>query len=169
MADIGINGSFVAKNQYTKIKDTARIDDEVLDISDLDKAKEEIESQDQSAIKYLKVSGGNYIKLNISNPEDISKLISELKASISNNPNLDKANFMTSFSTETGIKIADKFQYARSEVSLNLSKIIDLDQVMTAGDYNKEFGLTDKEKESKGFYARVEKISRMKLISWKHF
>lgn len=100
---IDTNGLSKSDIKKKGINDTNFLKDNVLDISNTERLKEElsIESKDINKIKFVKVDSKHYIDL--SNPEQKAELINKLKENILDKNNV-KSNFSgASFEDNTGI------------------------------------------------------------------
>jgi hypothetical protein len=88
----------------TKIHDTGSTNDNVLDISDPDKAMAELQGQDRSKIQFIKIRENEYLKIDLKNPKEIAALVDKL---LNSRTELN-TNFMADFQENTGIVIRNK-------------------------------------------------------------
>src|SRR5687768_8442585 len=79
------------------IQDKKSVTDNVLDVSDASVMLQELETQDVSKVKFIKIGSDKYIEVDLHNPEERVRLISDLKQAILSDhkvkPSFLKADF----------------------------------------------------------------------------
>lgn len=122
--------------QSKGINDLHSTKDNVLDISDLSRLKEELtlNPKDESKIKFVKIGENQYIDL--SNPEQRAELISKLKGSILEKGQVKGSFSKAGFEANTGIVLS--FEKS-NEVGSSISKSTQIMSNITKSIYNNNY------------------------------
>lgn len=105
-----------SRAKEAKIDDKASVNDNVIDLTD---AKNLVSELNQSEAKFIKVSEDSYLKLDLSNPDLVKKLLGDLKKNILSEDGktvLKNFNYVE-FSQDTGITIQRVGQAQKVEIA----------------------------------------------------
>lgn len=144
-----------------EIFDSNSISDNVLDISDKKNLLNELSNQDESSIRFLKIDKNKYVDL--SNPTEKMRIVSELKAAILSNGNINKNFSSISFEENTGIKIS--YQTQTEKMLSSLEKITALEALTKNPNvYINEMKSSSGSRKNNGVFSQIESSLKNNLV-----